>query len=111
MNETKEIISNLKIIQQEMLSADMYCQDCVGDCHECKRYKCLEKAINFIENTPSRLEQLEKENKELKNNIMNAMGVIYRDFEYDDGDFENQRFQQDILKELRGDNRGARKSN
>ena len=80
------------------------CGNCVIEDNE---RESLQDVVCYIE---KRYEQLEKENKKLKESIMNAMGVIYRDFEYDDGDFENQRFQQDILKELRGDNNGTRES-
>lgn len=60
-----------------------------------------DKVTKAIENIIARLKELEKENKELKQKINNAMAVINDDtHKYTDSDFESGQFQEDILVEL-----------
>ncbi|HIS38546.1 MAG TPA: hypothetical protein IAB45_03445 [Candidatus Onthousia faecavium] len=45
-------------------------------------------------------EQLQQENRELKNSINKAAEIIKNDRNYDDNDFEGRIFQKDILNAL-----------
>lgn len=73
------------------ISLDEYINDEISEI----RYKDLmEQAENYINN------------QNLQKRIDRAISIIENDANYDDSDFESRKFQEDILKALKGDNDG-----
>lgn len=97
-NEIKEIKRQLKYLENWLIQHQRY--KIMGDLDSIFSFNLddLQKFYDYITN-------LQEENDKLQGRIDKAIELLQdRNSNYDDGDFESMRFQNDIINILKGDN-------